>query len=179
MKRVLIFIALLVPTYTYAADTEAPGIQKEEKKNAFKGLLYKVWGKFRLLSPKDTRKVATKTSVVTAGIRGAETTTSTLQPYWKDDKTNDKKFVQQLQDFAHAQKLVDKGDFQQANQAFNNFTESYPGSDLEPNAKFAIGMTLGGLGQSAQCVEAFQGFIKNYPSHPLVDDARSVVAEFK
>jgi len=178
MKWLLIFTVLLVPTFAYAADTATASIQKVEKKSAFKGLLYKVWSKFRSLSPKNTNKPMKRTAA-TAGIRGEETTSSILKPYWKDDKTNDKKFVQQLQDFAHAQKMADDGNFQQANQAFGGFMKSYPDSDLRPNAQFAVGMIQGGMGQNAKCVQTFESFVTEYPNHPLTSDAKQVIEEFK
>jgi TolA-binding protein len=179
MKKVFILIALLVPIFASAAETTAASIQKVENKSTFKGLLYKVWSKFRSLSPKNTDKAKYKRVAVTAGIRGSETTSSILQPYWKDDKTNDKKFVQQLQDFAHAQKMVDGGDLPGASQAFSSFMESYPDSDLRANAQFAIGMTQGGMGQNSQCVQTFQSFVTDYPNHPLASDAKQVIAELK
>ena len=141
--------------------------------------LYKIWGKFKALSPKDVSKNRPKNRTVTAGIRGAETTSSILQPYWKDDRSNDKQFIKQLQDFAHAQSMVDEGRLEDANQAFNSFVEHYPASDLRVNARFAIGLTLGGMGQNVQCVQSFEGFVKEYPDHPLTIEAQSVIAEFK
>lgn len=182
MKRVLLLIVLLVPAYANSVESvesSSSSIQKSENKSVFKGLLYKVWSKFKALSPKDVSKNKPRHRVVTAGIRGAETTSSTLQPYWKDDRSNDKQFIKQLQDFAHAQSMMDEGRLEDSNQAFNSFVEHYPGSDLRANARFAIGLALGGMGQNTQSVEVFQGFIKEYPDHPLTTEAKVVIAEFK
>ena len=183
MKRVLLFIVLMVPAYIVnaveAVKTSVSSIQKHENKSVFKGLLYKVWGRFKAISPKDDSKNKLTQRTITAGVRGAETTSSILQPYWKDDRSNDKQFIKQLQDFAHAQSLVDEGRLADANQAFNSFVEYYPGSDLRVNARFAIGLTLGGMGQNDECVQVFEGFVKEYPEHPLTIDAKTVIAEFK
>ena len=173
-------LAILSPGQLIAAENpdQATVIQASEKKSVFKGLLYKVWGKFKAMSPKkENQKVRNIT--VTAGIRGSETTTSILKPYWKDDKTSDKQFIQQLEDFAQAQTLIEDGNLQQANQAFNGFIQSWPDSDLRPNAQFGLGLTYGGMGQNAQSVQAFEAFISAHPQHPLVADAREIIAEMK
>lgn len=180
MIRFMLILALLAPLQIMAADSVQPTViqQAEEKKSVFKGLLYKVWGKFKAMNPKkDNREV--RSVAVTAGIRGAETTSSILQPYWKDDKTSDQQFIQQLDDFAQAQSLVENGELQQANEAFGGFIQSWPASDLRPNAQFAMGMTYGGMGQKAQSIQAFQTFVSEHPQHPLAADAKELIADMK
>jgi len=113
------------------------------------------------------------------GIRGAETTSTILQPYWKDDKTSDKKFMQQLEDFAKAQSMADDGDIENANKAFNGFISNYPESDLKPNAQFAEALTMAAMGKMADSKESFKAFIDDYPEHPLVTDAQLVMHELK
>lgn len=178
MKNMLMLIGLLLPALAIAEQAVTESVQTEQQ-GVFKGLMYKVWNRFRALSPKDDREQPDKKTVATAGIRGAETTTSILKPYWKDDRSSDARLLGQLNDFADAQALVDRGQLQQASEAFKKFIERYPGSDLRPNAQFAIGMTYGGLGQVQQGMQAFQVFINDYPDHPLVADARVVMEELK
>lgn len=179
MKNLLVVTLLLFSLSAVADEATAPEVHKAEDQGVFKGLMYKVWNRFRALSPRDDKELPSGKVVATAGIRGAETTSSILQPYWKDDRTNDEQFLRQLNDFADAQALVDKGQLQQAGESFKKFIDNYPGSDLRPNAQFAVGMTYGGLGQARQSVEAFQAFIRENPQHPLVADAKLVIEELK
>ena len=178
MKYIMMMLLLAMPVWASAEQTKDDDVHQVEKQNVFKGLMYKVWNKFRVLSPKNTNDEP-RTVTTTAGIRGAETTTSLLKPYWKDDKTQDEGFLKQLNDFADAQAMVEKGELQQADQAFRQFMDTWPDSDLRPNAEFALGMTLGGMGQNTRSVEAFQTFIKSNPKHPLVADAQALITELK
>lgn len=181
MKRVLILIALMLPAYVCAEEVpSSQALKQTESKSVFKGLLFKVWNKFKVLSPKKNDKNYAKGTVIaTAGIRGAETTSSILKPYWKDDKTNDKQFVEQLQDFAQAQTMADDGKLKEANQAFTHFMDKYPGSDLKPNAQFGMAITLGGMGQNNESVQMFKSFVNEHPDHPLAEDARLIISELK
>jgi TolA-binding protein len=179
MKNLLMVVGLLLPGLVIAEQAAVEPVQQTEQQGVFKGLMYKVWNRFRALSPRDDREKPDKKTVATAGIRGAETTSSILQPYWKDDRSSDPRILGQLNAFADAQALVDRGQLQQASEAFKNFIDNYPTSDLRPNAQFAIGMAYGGLGQAQQGAQAFQVFIHDNPDHPLVADARMVMEELK
>lgn len=174
--KVLILISLVVFSSVALAEMEKEGVAiQAEKKNAFKGLFYSVWNKFKTMSPKNKNVV--RKSTVTMGVRGAQTTSTILQPYWKDDKTSDKKFMQQLEDFAQAQNMADKGEMTSANKAFKDFIVDYPESDLRPNAQFAEAMTMGAMGALAQSSQSFNDFISENPRHPLVKDAEMVIKE--
>ena len=175
MKLFILLSSLffVMPAIAESADSNAA--VKAEQDNAFKGLFYTVWNKFKSLSPKNENPVRNVT--VTMGIRGSETTSTILQPYWKDDKTSDKKFMQQLEDFAKAQSLADEGDLEKANKAFNGFISNYPESDLKPNARFAEALTMAAMGKKTVSKESFKTFIDDYPKHPLVTDARLVMNE--
>jgi len=178
MKYIVLLTLVLVSVSAVAEDDkQAEAIQVEDK-SVLKGLFYKVWGKFKTMSPKDDRQLA-KNTRVTAGIRGAETTGTILQPYWKDDKTSDAQFMQQLEGFSKAQLMVDKGDLLSANKAFSGFIEKWPESDLKPNAEFAEAFTLGALGEAAKSREQFKVFIKSNPNHPLISDANAMIAELR
>lgn len=177
MKVLVLLSVLFISTPLIAENIASEGVIKAEKKNAFKGLFYTVWNKFKSMSPKGKDKLRTVT--VTMGVRGAETTSTILQPYWKDDKTSDKQFMVQLEDFAQAQAMADNGDLEKANQAFNGFVEKYPTSDLKPNAQFAEALTMGAMGKSSKSNLSFKTFIDENPGHPLVKEAKLVMNEFK
>ena len=182
MKKLVMILSLVLvmPALTVAAEQESDNKQfvvKSEQKSAFKGLLYSVWGKLRALNPTKTRK--RQRSVVTAGVRGAETTESPINPYWKDDKTNDKDYIKELESYTTAQQLAEDGDLNGAVKALSAFLEDHENSDLKPNAQFALGVSYGGLGQNQPSIDAFEAFVSDNPKHPLVADAKHVIAELK
>ncbi|RDH82436.1 MAG: hypothetical protein DIZ80_09085 [endosymbiont of Galathealinum brachiosum] len=177
MKVLLILGLLFISAPLMAENIDPEDVVKAEKKNAFKGLFYTVWNKFKSMSPKNEDKLRTVT--VTMGVRGAETTSTILQPYWKDDKTSDKQFMEQLEDFAKAQTMADNGDLENANQAFNGFVEKYPESDLKPNAQFAEALTMGAMGKASESNLSFKTFIDQNPDHPLVKEAKLVMNELE
>lgn len=171
---ILISMVFLTTPLLAEAEKESVAIQAEEK-NAFKGLFYSVWNKFKTMSPKNENVV--RKTTVTMGVRGAQTTGTILQPYWKGDKTSDKKFMQQLERFAQAQNMADKGEMTGANKAFKRFIADYPKSDLRPNAQFADAVTMGAMGRLAESAQSFNVFINENPQHPLVEDAKMVINE--
>lgn len=172
-------ISIMMPVNAAGADDASDGavIVKSEKKSVFKGLLYSMWGKLRAISPRtatrDTRSVAT------AGVRGAETTTSIISPYWKDDNTEDPEYLRELTEFTKAQQLAENGDLPAAITALSNFIESHSDSDFKANAQFALGISYGGLGKNAESINAFQDFVDDNPKHPLVGDAKQVISELR
>ena len=176
--KVIISVLVLLVSWPVLAEQEPVVIQETESQSAFKGLFYRVWNKFKSINPKPESRSPRQTTV-TAGIRGAETTTTLLQPYWKDDKTSDKQFMKQLEAFAQAQALADEGKLEQAGSAFASFVEEWPQSDLRPNAQFAHAMTLGAQGKAAESRAIFKAFMDTYPDHPMVEDARVLVSELK
>lgn len=170
-------VAMISPAYSADSDNGAVVVKKEEK-SAFKGFFYKVWGKLRAISP--TAATNTKrSSVATAGVRGAETTTSIISPYWKDDNTQDEDYVKELAEFTRAQQLAEEGDLEAAVDALSSFINTYDKSDYRANAQFALGVSYGGLGKTAESVSAFQDFVNDNPKHPLVDDAKQVISELR
>lgn len=180
MRVLILFVTVISITLSIpvqAENNQPDNILQAEKKSAFKGLFYKVWNKFKTMSPKDDSKV--RKTTVTMGIRGAETTSTILQPYWKDDKTSDKQFMQQLEDFAQAQTMADKGDLAAANQTFGRFMEKWPESDLKPNAQFAEALTMGAMGKAPESSLSFKAFIEANPEHPLVQEAKTLMKELK
>lgn len=180
MVRLLMVLSLVLPVYTLAEEpAQQSNVQLEQQEgNVFKGVFYKVWSKFRALSPKHEKEPVKRVSA-TAGIRGAETTTSSLQPYWKGDRSGDESFMQQLDAFAHAQSLADQGRLDEAGKAFSLFADAWPNSDLRPNAQFALGVIYGSSGKKSDSIRIFESFIQENPQHPLAADARIVIDQIK
>lgn len=176
-------MVLVVPALSLAAEQASSNdnnqvIVKTEQASVFKGLLYRVWGKLRALNPQVNNRNRHRTAV-TAGIRGAETTDSLINPYWMDDKTDDPDYIKELTEYTKAHQLAEDGDLQSAVKALSAFIESYGDSDLKPNAQFALGISYGGLGQNKPGVDALQAFVSDNPKHPLVADAKQVIAKLK
>jgi len=151
----------------------------KENKSVFKGLLYRVWNRLRTFTPQLQKNHTRKYGVATMGIRGAETTSTLIEPYWKGDKSEDPTYVKQLTDYSNAQQLAEKGDLTAAVKALNTFIDDYHDSDLLPNAQFALGLSLAGLGDVDGSIDSLQTFIDDNPNHPLANDARQVIAKFK
>ena len=187
MKSLSIFLLLLfVFTATVnAEENTAKGakdepsilVVKAESKSVFKGLLYKVWGRLRALNPQLKTNRTRNRSVVTMGIRGAETTSSIIEPYWKGDKTDDPEYIEELTSYTKAQQLAEDGDLQKAVTALNSFMQEYEESELRPNAQFALGISQGGLGDVVASKKTLHAFVEDNPKHPLVADAKQVIDE--
>ena len=184
MKYLSIVLLLLFSfsTTVIAADNRKSEtssiIVKKESKSVFKGLLYKVWGHLRALNPQlETNK--TRTTVATMGVRGAETTTSLIEPYWKGDKTDDQEYVNELTRYTKAQQYAEDGDLQKAITALSVFLNDYENSELKPNAQFALGLSQGGIGDISASKKTLREFVDDNPRHPLVADAKQVIAELK
>jgi TolA-binding protein len=180
----VILLLLFSFTATVAiADTrqgEQPTVVvKTESTSAFKGLLYQVWGRLRALNPQLKTNKTRDRSVATMGIRGSETTTSLIEPYWKGDKTDDPGYIAELTRYTQAQQYAEDGDLQQAVTALNVFLEQYQDSDLKPNAQFALGISQGGMGDIMASKKTLQAFVDDNPKHPLVADAKQVISELK
>jgi len=153
-------------------------IKETENTSVFKGLLFQVWDKVRNLSPKANVSTASRNRVIaTAGVRSTETTGTLLQPYWKEDHTNDKQFMQELKLLVSAQDLIDEGQLEESKTALESFLSSFPESLLEPNALFSKGMVLSVLGDKQISVDTFEKFIRENPTHPLSADAKLIIAE--
>lgn len=182
LRNILIISLLALSPAAFSAEDESQAarddiVVKSENNSVFKGLLYKVWGKLRAYSPKKVKY--RNRAAVTAGIRGNETTTSLIQPYWKDDLTDDPAFQKELQQYSRAQGLAEDGDLDAASKALSEFIEEYDDSDLKPTAQFALGVTYGGMGNSQAGIEALNDFVSDHPDHPLVPDARQVISELR
>ena len=142
--------------------------------SVFKGLFRTVWAHLKSLSPSQKQSAeASKTYV--AGIRGAESTDTLLQPYWKADLTQDEQFQEELGKYSLAQHKMDKGDLPAAVALFDDFLDQYSDSSMRPNALFGKSISLASIGQSQQSLVVMQQFVSENPNHPLVGDARQVM----
>jgi len=177
MKKLAIMLmcisALLANAGLYAEE----GVIKEtETHNVFEGIFLSIWSKLKSLNP--TLKQSAKSSTVyTAGIRGAESTDTLLKPYWKDDLTQDAQFQAELEQFSKAQQKLDSGELDKAAMEFEQFLNKYNNSALRPNALFAMGISLAGVGNRESSIASMKQFIDEYPDHPLVSDAGLVISE--
>ncbi len=175
MKKLL--IALVPMLVLFIASLPAQEVIKEtETHSVFKGLFLNVWSKLRSFNP-HSRQEARIQRVYTAGIRGAESTETLIQPYWKDDLSQDEEFQAQLQSFSQAQQLMDNGQLEQSVQAFNAFLDQHGNSALAANARFGRGLCQAGLGQPDAARADLQQFIEDYPNHPLAADAGQIIAQ--
>lgn len=175
----LMLVVYVLPVQA-AGDTqgrENSVVVKQESKSVFKGLLYRVWSRLRALNPQLKTNRTRNRSVATMGIRGAETTSSLIEPYWKGDKTDDPDYIVELTSYTKAQQYAEDGQLQQAVTALNAFLEEYDDSELKPNAQFALGISQGGLGDAAASKQTLRAFIDDNPKHPLVADAEMVIDE--
>ncbi|MCZ6668358.1 MAG: hypothetical protein O6932_06810 [Gammaproteobacteria bacterium] len=177
MKKLAIILmcitGLLLNAGLYAQDS---AIKETETHNVFEGIFLSIWSKLKSLNP--TQKQSAKsTTVYTAGIRGAENTETLLKPYWKDDLTKDPQFQAELEQFSQAQRKLDSGELDLAVKEFDQFLNQYSNSALRPNALFAKGISLAGIGKKEPSIASMKQFIDENPSHPLVSDAKLVISE--
>ena len=185
-KFFLILLVVLIPCTSIVmpvnaadpASDKKSSVVKKENKSVFKGFLYKVWGKLRAISPSSAAN-RTHRTVATAGIRGAETTSSIISPYWKDDNADDAEYLKELTEFTKAQQMAEEGNLESAITALSNFINEHGDSDYRPNAQFALGISYGGLGKNAESISSLQSFIDDNPKHPLVGDAKAVMSELR
>ena len=181
-QGLLLFVAVFAFSFSVQAqdnNREQAVVVHKESTSVFKGLLYHVWSRLRALNPQLKTNKTRHRATVTMGIRGAETTTTLIEPYWKGDKTDDPAYVLQLNEYTRAQQLAENGELEKAVKALNAFIKKYDGSELKPNALFALGISQGGLGDTGASIETLQTFIEENPKHPLVTDAKQVIAELK
>lgn len=183
MKKIIVVLLSMacLPGLSVAAEQlakEPAMVVQQEQQSVFKGLLYQVWGKLRTLSPKASNRNQNR-AVVTAGVRGAETTDSLINPYWKGDKTDDPDYIKELTEFNSAHQLAENGDLPSAVKALSAFISAYDNSDLKPNAQFALGISYGGMGNAKSGVNTLNAFVKENPNHPMVADAKQVIAELQ
>ena len=127
MKKIFLMALIVVLTmgFVYAEEQE--------------GFWYTLLKKLNTLS---TRGPSGKTHTTVIGIRGAEDTSSD-ELYWKGEaqkEMTDQSAVseEELSDFRLAVDQATQGEKDQALVSFRTFLDTYPGSELTPDANAAI-----------------------------------------
>lgn len=161
------------------AAREAPRveIQKAGERSGLQNLLDEMWSRLRQYGPKLSVKETEKTTVV-AGVRGAESTASTLTPYWKGDKTRDPAFVAEVNAFNGAQTIAERDDYPAAAAAFEKFLKDYPASSLKPNAEFGLALAVSGTDR-AKGLAQLKTFAEQNRTHPFAADAQRAVSQLE
>ena len=183
-KSIALSLLLLFPVCVSAAGEGAKQTTRVEVRKAgdagsLRGMLDQVWARLRSYGPTASARDVAGQGTLVAGVRGAETTTSTLTPYWKGDKSQDPAYREEVGAYTRAQALADAGDLKQAATAFDAFLKTYPASSLKPNVQFAMGLSYAGMGDKTKGSAYLQSFVKDYPSHPLAADASRVLGELQ
>jgi len=180
MKKTLIvvpcLVALMLTPAINAQDTTT--LVENDSHDVFTGLFRSVWAHFKSFNPSQ-KESANSDKVYNAGIRGAESTDSLLQPYWKDDLSRDRQFQAELTNFNQAQNRLDQGELEVAARMFDEFLQKFGQSALRPNALFGKGISLAGIGKTEQSLTAIRQFVEENPRHPLIRDARLVIGELQ
>jgi TolA-binding protein len=176
MKKLLIvmFCVGSITVNAPAIALNATTVTESSSHSVFTGLFRSVWAHLKSLNPTQ-RQSAKSTQTYVAGIRGAESTDTLLQPYWKDDLTQDASFQAELGKFSLAQHKMDKGDLPAAVELFDDFLSEYAQSNMRPNALFGKSVSLASIGQSERSLVVMRQFIDENPNHPLIGDARQVI----
>jgi hypothetical protein len=180
MKQIVIAVFVLaLPFSAFAAGTAKPAdssavvVQKVEPDSALKKLFDEAWAKLRTLGPRlVTGSAGDAGGNQVAGVRGAESTGTRLEPYWKGDRSADPAYAQEVSAFNQAQAAAESGDAAGAVKGFEEFVVAYPKSALKPNARFALGVAYAVAGQKEKSQATLDAFMHDYPAHPLVADAR-------
>jgi len=101
-KAVSLIAALLIVAPVWSASTMAfvqvtgTSLIKSDT-NSVKSFFISLWGKLKSLSPKSNRQISNHKIVITAGVRGAESVDTLLNPYWKDDLSDDLDYTSEVE----------------------------------------------------------------------------------
>ena len=173
-----ICLASLLSTVAPLKAQDSTTFVEVESHSIFKGLFQSVWTRLKALNPASSESANAEVTY-TAGVRGAESTDTLLQPYWKNDLSRDSAFQEELAQFSQAQSQMDRGELARAIESFDRFLERFAYSDLRPNALFGKSISHAGLGNNDQSLATMRQFVEENPRHPLYEDARSVIDELQ
>jgi len=178
MKKILIIthcvIALGLTPMLNAQDTSS--FVETSSHSALTGLFRSVWANLKSINPSQ-KESARSEAVYNAGMRGAESTDTLFQLYWKNDLSRDQQFQAELLKFSLAQTKMDRGELEAAVETFNEFLQEFRESALRPNALIGKSISLAAIGQTEQSLITVRKFIEENPRHPLVGDARKIIEE--
>lgn len=178
MKKLLIVVPFLLALGSPVNAQGTSTFVVADSHNVFTGLFQTVWAHLKSINPPQ-RESARSEILYSAGIRGAETTDTLLQPYWKGELSRDRHFQDELSSFNLAQTRLDQGDLEGAARLFDGFLREYEHSALRPNALFGKGISLAGSGKTEQSLTTIRQFVEENPRHPLTGDARLVIDELQ
>jgi TolA-binding protein len=183
MNRATILLAslLLIPA-AWAADPPRPDgtrveVQESGERSALQNLLDEMWSRLRQYGPKLSARESEGGTLV-AGVRGKEATGSSLEPYWKGDKTKDPAFVAEVNAFSVAQALAERDDYPAAAAAFEKFLNDYPGSSLKANAEFGQALAVSGVDRD-RGLARLKAFAEQNRTHPFAADAVRVIGQLE
>jgi TolA-binding protein len=173
----LLFVPTVLAADKAVRETPRVEVQKAEERSGLQSLLDEMWSRLRQYGPKLSTKDSEKITVV-AGVRGAESTASTLTPYWKGDKTRDPAFVAEVNAFNAAQTLAERDDYPAAAAAFEKFLREYPASSLKPNAEFGLALAVSGTDRTKGLAH-LKSFAEQHRTHPFAADAQRVIGQLE
>jgi len=179
MKNLMIascLVALTLASPVNAKNTAT--LVESSSQNVFTGVFKAVWARLKSVNPSQKESARSKI-VYNAGIRGAESTDTLFQPYWKGDLSQDHQFQAELRAFDLAQTMLDRGELREATSLFDDFLRKFDGSALRPNALFGKSLSLAGTGNSGQALAMLRQFVEENPRHPLVKDAELIIDELQ
>lgn len=157
----------------------AVDIQKVDQGTGVTRVFSRLWARLRAYVPTAGLQAAVTQSTQIAGVRGAESTSSQLEPYWKGDQTTRSSYVREIKAFRAAMELADTGELAASVREFNAFAKTYPESSLKPNVQFALGLAYGEMGQNEKSIAALKSFVQAYPAHPLANDAWKMIKQLQ
>jgi len=171
MKRTLftIIAGLLFALSVSAAEPAKPAAQGGGTGGTSDLVINALRGLSALLPKPDAPKEEGKVSTI--GVRGAESTTTLVSPYWKEDRSNDPAFAAELSAYTAAHNLLQEKRWDEAQQALSKFLVDHPKSDLVPNARFGQAVASAGASKNGEAADQFKQFARDYPKHPLRTDA--------
>lgn len=174
MKRslFLLLMGLAIAAPATAADPAAAG----EASGGVSSMLVNALRGLSALLPKPDVPATEKSAVATMGIRGSESTTTLMTPYWKDDRSSDPAFATELSAYTAAQNLLQERRWDEAREALTKFLSDHPQSDLAANAHFGLAVAAAGGDDATEAAGQFKQFVSDYPEHPLRNQAEKLAA---
>jgi len=168
MKKILKLLTIVMATTMLSS---APiGMDAYAESSFFNGL----WGKIKAYMPRGRSNVDYSTTA-TIGVRGAETTESALEPYWKDDLVNNPDFKANLQSYDQAQDMCESGDFDGGISAFEELKGKVRDDLIKANVMLGLAACYGGKGDNANSSKQLKAFVKAYPSHPMAKEINRAI----
>lgn len=171
-KPILALLLALTTVTTMADDTQDGGGFSD----ALVGALRSLSG---FLPQPDPEPVDKDAAVATIGVRGAESTATLINPYWKDDLTRNDAFREQLTLLNGAVAELQSGRYAEAATALDGFAVAHADSSLLPAARFARALAAAGAGNTDEARDRLRQFRNDYPDHPLAGRSEALSAALR